>query len=450
LQLRADKFEVELGKPVQVTIIARDIKKDLTSISFDKLTKNFGIKVLESASKLDDKNIQVQRLRIELYPHQTGYTEIPTIYFENHKTLPLTIHVLAAKERGKALNFTHKISEPSLWQRQQTIITANVITHSKFSTLEIDEYIQNGIESYKLEFSRKDLGDGRFQLTAGWILYPLISGATNIALPAIKYKFKGKIQRRFIIPSIQLQVKKLPSYIPPLMPVGKIDIKQSISATTHKMLFIEVSSDTVLPSTLPNLPQDHISNKNITIDLNLSDSTVEINNGKFHSKISHRRLMSFSRSGLYDFPEVEMKYFDPQSGKIVSTQSQPMSILIIAPWLRNSLILILIVIFLKLAIKTSIYIQRYFKLSAQRKSIIQSILSATSPHELHTLLKTYAQTYGWGDNLTLNDWEAAWRKNRARSALPVIKNLSYACYSGQWNFQDQSALNKEVYALLIT
>jgi len=448
LQLRVDKNEVELGKPVQVSIISQGIKKDLTAISFDELKKNFGIIVLESASKLNESNNKVQELRIELYPNQTGQLEIPTIHFEGYKTSPLAIRVLTAKEIGKTISFIHEISTSSLWQRQQTIITATVVTHSKFAILETDEYIQNGIESYKLDLSRKDLGNGRFQLTAGWVLYPLISGENSISLPAIKYKLKGKIQRRFIVPKIKFQVKKLPFYIPPLMPVGKINIKQKMSATTPKMLTIEISSDSVLPSTLPNLPQEHINDENIIIDQNSSESAVDINNGKFHSKIYHRSLMSFSRSGIYNFPEVEMKYFDPQTGKIVSTQSQPVSILIIAPWLRNALILILIVIFLKLGVKTFVYLQRYLDIRSQRKSIINSILSATSPHELHTLLNAYAKTFNWGSNMTLKNWELAWRENKEQSALSAIKKLSYACYSGRWSFQKQSSLNIEIHSLL--
>lgn len=448
LQIIADNPTVELGKPINITITARDIKKNLASINIKSLEENFGVYVIESANK-SENNINTQELKIELYPHRIGKHEIPSVALGNHKSVTVPITIIAAKEKKQTLKFSFSTSASSIWQRQQIIMATHIVTHSKFANIKLDDFVQEGFESYKLKSSREDLGNGMYRLSSGWAIYPLIAGTQNISFPAVNYRLRGKVQRKFIPANIQLNVLKLPSYIPPLMPVGKITIDSLIAAGSDNpekshTVSVNISSNTVLPTTLPNLPQNYILDSNINAGEITSNIIHKEKNNIPSTSIQHSVPVAFKRSGIYYFPELTLKYFDITSGRIVTATGNPINTLIILPWLRNSLFIIMLAILTMIIITANKRINIFLLLRKERKRIIKATLVAKSPHELHKLLNKYAHTYNWGDNMTLNNWLTAWEKNRRSAAKELIDRLSSACYSGQ----TQPSLNQDIFLLL--
>ena len=89
------------------------------------------------------------------------------------------------QEKKQTLKFSFSMSASSIWQRQQIIMATHIVTYSKFATIKLDDFIQEGFESYKLKSSREDLGNGMYRLTAGWAIYPLIAGKQNISRDTI-------------------------------------------------------------------------------------------------------------------------------------------------------------------------------------------------------------------------------------------------------------------------
>ena len=448
LQIIADNSTVELGEPINATITAKDIKQNLASIDIRSLEENFGVYVIESANR-SENNINIQELKIALYPNNIGKDEIPSVVLGKYKSVSVPITILAARENTQTLEFSSSLSASSIWQRQQIVMTTHVVTHSKFANIKLDDFIQEGFESYKLKSSRQDLGNGMYRLSSGWAIYPLIAGKQNLNFPAVNYRLGGKVQRKFIPTNVQLNVRKLPSYIPPLMPVGKISIDSFITADLDNAdkshtISVNISSKTVLPTTLPNLPQNYILNSNINIGEITSNRMLVEKNNISSTSIQHRIPISFNSSGIYYFPELALKYFDVKSGRIVTAIGNPINTLILLPWLRNSLLIIILVILIKIIIFANKRIHVFLQLRKERKRIIEATLTARSPHELHKLLNKYAHTYNWGDNMTLNNWLAAWENNKHSTAKTLIDKLSFACYSGQ----PQVSLNQDVFLLL--
>ena len=448
LQIIADNPTAELGKPINITITAKDINQNLASINIKSLEENFGVYVIESANK-SENNINIQELKIALYPNNIGNSEIPSVVLGPYKSVVVPVTILAAKENTHALEFSSTLSASSIWQRQQIIMNTHIVTRSKFAKIKLDEFIQDGFESYKLKSSREDLGNGMYRLTSGWAIYPLIAGTQNINFPAVNYRLRGKVQRKFIPTNARLNVRKLPSYIPPLMPVGKISIASLIATGSHNTdkshtISVNISSNTALPSTLPNLPQNYILDSNIDIGVATSNIISEEKNNIPSTSIQHSIPIAFNSSGIYHFPELTLKYFDVKSGRIVTATGNPINTLILLPWLRTSLIIIMLVILIRLIIASNKHITIFLQLRKERKRIIKATLVATSPHELHKLLNNYASTYNWGDNMTLNNWLAAWENNKHSTATEIIDKLSFACYSGQTH----PKLNQDIFRLL--
>ena len=428
--------------------MAKDINQNLASINIKNLEENFGVYVIESANK-SENNINIQELKIALYPNSIGKDEIPSVIFGRYKSSAVPITVLAAKENTQTLEFSSSISASSIWQRQQIIMTTHIVSHSKFATIKLDDFIQEGFESYKLNTSREDLGNGMYRLSSGWAIYPLIAGTPKINFPAVNYRLRGKIQRKFIPANARLNVRKLPSYIPPLMPVGKISIASLIAAGSHNAdkshtISVNISSNTALPTTLPNLPQNYILDSNISIGETTSNIINEEKNNIPSTSVQHSVPIAFNSSGIYYFPELSLKYFDVTSGRIVTATGNSINTLILLPWLRISLIIIMLVILTRIIIAANKHITIFFQLRKERKRIIKATLTATSPHELHKLLNRYARTYNWGGNMTLNNWLAVWKKNRRSAATEIIDRLSAACYSGEI----PPNLNQDVFLLL--
>jgi len=453
LQLVANKNEVELGKPITVTITAYNIDREITNINTDVVLTDFGVYVLESESKSSDKQNKIQELKINLYPQRIGKLNIPSISLGERSTTPIAITALPASEDNGALDFNTTLSSSSVWQRQQVMMTTSLITHSKFSKIELDEFTHNGIESYELKMERTELNDGRYKLTAGWVLYPLIEGTYNIHYPAVNYYSKGKIQRRFISPSTQLTVKALPPYIPPLMPVGKITVNKRIGVSDEEtnnshVLSVDISSTQALPSTLPNLPRNYIDNQNIITEQTSSTLNTTLNDNRFISRIQHYIPISFSTSNLYHFPALSYKYFDPNTGKIITVKDKPDSILILSLWIKILLILVLCFVLIKNLILITKYVSNSLKLRKKRKLITASTLNAQSPQELHCLLNQYVDTYHWGGNMTLSHLCEIWKRHLNTSPDDALNSLSCACYTKEWDVNALPTLRSKIYQLL--
>ncbi|MCK4744267.1 MAG: BatD family protein [Sulfuriflexus sp.] len=448
LRIIADNPTVEIGKPLHITITAKNIDKNLASINIERLEENFGVYVIESSNK-SENNIKIQELEIALYPHNIGKDNIPPITLGRHKSLTVPITILAAKENKQTLKFSSSISSSSIWQRQQIIMTAHVITHSKFANIKLDDFIEEGFESSKLEPVREELGSGMYRLTSGWLIYPLVAGKKNITFPAVNYRLKGKVQRKFIPSNIQLNIRELPSYIPPLMPVGEIIIESNITTGSDNpdkshTVTVNISSDSALPSTLPNLPQNYILESTIHIGETSSNIINVEKNNSSNTSIHHRLPISFTSSGIYHFPALTLKYFDVESGRIITATGKPITGLILLPWLKASLLIIAIIILAKIIVIANKMIRDFSQLRKRRKHIITATLTAKSPHELHQLLNKYANTYNWGNNMTLSSWLISWEKSRHSTAKVLIDRLSAACYSGEI----PPNLNQDIFLLL--
>ncbi len=444
LRLITDKTQVELGTPVQATIIASNINTSISLIDISHLKNNFGLEIVESSNKLDDNNA-IQELRINLYPRQPGSTQIESVQLGKYKSMPIDLVVNPAHVIGSNVTFESSYSAVSAWQRQQIRITSSVITTSKFARIELSDFNQEGIDTYKLKPTKKILSDGRYKITATWVLYPLFDGNQLFTPPSVNYWLSGKIQRKFFPPVKRLNIKKLPSYIPPLMPVGTLNVSSQLISSQH--WHIALSSTDISPSTLSTLAIP--LNNNTNIKFGNVESTTKLNDN-FNNTVSIEIPLSYSRSGLYDLPELVYKTFNPHTGKIVTLRRKTDNAIFINDWLK--VILSLLAAYLVYSVlSTSIsYATNAINRYKNKKQILESLLHAQNPNELHSLLNKYAEIMRWGKNLSLNQWGEIWSRYENTSANDIIDELSLACYAKNRLHLEQNKLNKKVYDFITT
>ena len=437
--MQINQTEIELGNAIEANIIARNINTRLSLIDLAKLKNHFGLDVIESGTRLENNNT-LQSLRLKLYPRNTSVHQIPTISLAEYSTSPVSIKVIPAKTVNGTVSFESHYEPTSLWQRQQLTLTASITTPSKFARIEIDDFAQAGIEAYKIPTTTVKLDNGQYKLTSGWHLYPLTAGKHHLFPPSVNYRLSGKIQRRFFPDDISINVKQLPSYIPPLMPVGKLSIDSHV--TPDNTWDIRFSSTKILPTTLASLsvPLTNIA------DITFGEVTSDLVENNYYQHLP----LQFKHSGLYTLPEFSIKYFNPENGKIEAQHSSEITVLFIAPWLKIVLLLIVAFILYKLIILVINKISAIIVHKKIKNRIIHRSLNARSPYELHDILKQYAAHLRWGNNLPLSRWLTCWSEHYSDcSANEIINELSIACYAKNREKNTQDILNNKIYNLLL-
>ena len=443
----------QIGHPLQIKIIANNINKRMATINLDKLKKDFGVYVIESSNKSDLNKNEVQELKVYLYPQQVGKLKIPSLTLGKYSSATSTVTILPAAEDKNTVTFNSINSSVSVWQRQQIIITSTVLTQSKFASIHAEDFSHKGVESFTLESTRDVLKNGQFRLTTSWVLYPLIAGEYNFNFPSINYRLGGKVKRRFIPKAIKVSVKELPPYIPPLLPVGKIEVDKDIIKNDNfigneYVVAVKISSNHALATTLPNLPQDFMNDEGLIVGETLSRNTSSLKNKIFNNTIHHHIPISFTETGFYQVPAISYKYFEPDTGKIVTIKSPEQDLFIASSGLKILLLLSLGVASIITLVITNNYARLIYKQRRARNRIIKSILKAASPLELHFLLNEFSKTHKWSGNMTLKNWLTTWQREKGTSINDAIDALSEACYANRRKTYSQSELNIKIYQLL--
>jgi len=437
------KNTIEIGKPMLVTIIATDINEKLSSINLDALEHDFGIEIRENSVK-SDKASTIQLLKIALYPRHIGEATLPELSLSRYKTKETRITIKPAKTAIGGIEFSSSLSSNNVWQRQQIIISATITTPSKFSRIELEEFPDSMLETVTIDVKTTKLAEGLYKHSSGWEIYPLISGKLLLNPPAIYYKLNGVIQRKFFPLTESVYVKELPSYIPPLMPVGTLKFTstiEEIERNNHSHLWtVELKTNDIMPSSLSNLtmPLDRIPN-------------IEYGEIKYSALASGSKMtlpISFKSNGLFTSPEITYKTFNPESGRISSVTTLPISMLVLNPWIKLIIFVLfsyLVIVLFYFSFKYSRRIYIHYK---NKQEIVNSTLVAETPCQLHGILKSYADNQGWGNNLTLIQWLSVWEKYSTREANNTIYTLSLACYGNNHKKNLQENLNRQVYTLL--
>ena len=257
--IELDTQTLELGEPLRGVLYTSGIGDAPTPDDLIPLEQEFALAEIGVAETLTDRAAngdKRQRLDFTLYPRHSGTLTLPALAIADRRSAPITVEVTPAVSQGSALSVTPKLSSTRPWVRQQVLITLEVITPDRFASLEIEPPPLPGFEVTDLpgERERIETADGeRTRLRAGLALFALTSGAHRLRLPPVHYRLDGGTRRIFTLPEPVLEVKALPPYVPPTLPVGKVSIGSTLETEgllrTRELGFwhIQVQADAVPP-----------------------------------------------------------------------------------------------------------------------------------------------------------------------------------------------------------
>jgi len=455
LYIEVDREKVQLGKAINARIIARDLPDDISGLDISPLHNVFGVVINESSTTTGDNGSTIQQLNVSLYPRNLGSTHIPGLTLSGATSRPVKITTTHARAPGAKISFSAMPNAFKGWQRQQHIVSARVVTPDKFASLSIDDIELPGIVSATLPVHRSVDEKGNIVLVSGWILSSYKPGDINLLLPAVNYHLHGKVQRKFYPAPVRLSSQPLPSYIPPNMPVGLL----GVSSITDKpgALFVTPEFNwtiriTGIDSRLGSTPSVEnqlqqvssplfgpASYKNIALRThNLNDSTLQIT-----------VPVSMPGIGYYTLPALNIRYFEPHSGRLRTVSHQPDPVLVLNRWLIAGAGIILFVALLFVGRNITRRIQHWRSCRRLLKHNLESILQAESPRELVKLLRDYAGIRGWQENISLGHWRRYWSELYGEDAISCLDELSGYCYGKvDYTAGQQQTLNTSLYAML--
>lgn len=435
LSLQLEQDTQQLGRAFNARLIASDIDNKLSTIDLSALRKDFGIIIKEYSADTGKANkIPRQQLLLELYPRHSGFLHIPELSFESAVSAPIDVEVSTAQGASGPIQVEYEVSTSNPWQRQQVLVNVKVTSPDKFSHLSSEDMPYKDGETLQIP-ATKELHDGAAQLKVGWVVFPLRAGLQTLSLPSVFYHLQGGIERRFFLPDIQLNIKPLPGYIPPLMPVGRVTIDSSIDSnrflTTGETYHwnVRLESPDLLSHLLPPILRQINSDKNIHFLSAQSQRQQNISGQGSHGEVIHSIPFQSLTTGSLVLPALRIQYFDPELGRVsVADYSPPQRWSVALHWQLLAVVLSLLAL--------SFIMRSFWKYwSRQRhrylfiKEARQHLISARNNNDLREAMRLIARAERWPENTSIATWAELWNQDYSPSATTVSEDLSRTCYS---------------------
>jgi len=442
-----DKTEIQLGHHIVAELYGINLQEKLENIDLHDLKEKFGVIIEETTEETEDPrwpDQPVQLIQLKLYPRQVGKLTMPVLSLAGIQSKPHSILVKPGinKSRTGDINIKRdiKISSTRPLERQQVVIEMKVPTTDAFVSLRAEEPNIPGFEVFTLPENTEIIqrnGTEYTVLRIGWALFSLSAGQYNIDIPPIEYRKSGQNLRTYFLPKQNLNVKALPPYIPPTMPVGKINIASALKSDelhfpdTLSYWDIELIGHEVSPNWMPPVLRQINSNSDIRFFPSNTQHKQISTMGTLQSQVLHHIPFKSVVSGRLNLPTLRVQYFDPDSGRIITTTHQSQNVVVLGMAWRIVIGSLICLLFLWTG--KSLYGKFCFirKRSHLRKNAVDLIEKANTILDVRKALYILARAEDWPNNMTLRSWALHWRSNfNVNDDFDTLINqLSKASYS---------------------
>ena len=455
LFLSIEKSDYILGRPIRAELYGIALKTKITDINLSKLNENFGMLTDYSVNNTSDgrwPNQSIQILKFKLYPRYIGKIIIPPLKVNNLKTKKREINV-SIGDTGVPKTFS---STNNPYERQQFIFNISIKSDDSTSRLSISEGFEiNGFENTLLPFKRIKEKNGTYTNNIGWALTALKSGEQKIELPPVEYSVSGVLRKQFYLPHNIINIKPLPSYVPPTLPIGKITLQSQPAHTwlmqTDTLAYWEINIRGEVNSAyrLPAILKQIRSNSHFHFLPVNSKHLSEISNNNLLSITNHTIPFKALSSGFLKLPDLTIQYFDPNKGGIKDVTYKSSRVFVLGLFWEITLgifvfylIYTLFIFTFKKAIKLKISIEK----RAQALCNLQEIENAL---QIKESIKLIAEAECWPKNMTISQWGNSWKgKYKVNDGFDdLIQKTSSLFYSLETN-NDINELGLQLYSLI--
>jgi len=416
LSVQISRTEKQLGQYLRVTLRYRG-QKQLDNINLQLWRQHFSIIHGDEYKDEDKQGRTIQVLKLRLYPRATGKINLSSLKLGTAKSRPINVNTLQAIVNNSPIKLNWEISSLTPWQREAVIIRVHLQSQDTSAHVILDSPENKNTLLRALKTERRVLKNGDIIFDAGWILYPMNEGVELIDLPAIRYQLSGSDRRRFYLPLQKLNVKPLPTYLPPNLPIGKLHLNSQIEYADKNQWKIAVKTSALIPYGVPGLDKqiaiisDH-DISNVKINFSRSSSYGDYGDRNVIYSPLPEWLMPFGKNII-----LKLRFFNPETGKldkVIHNLPRAWSMPKWAWWITIIFSLLISVILMR-KIKSWV-----FNL-ANKLKLRQQSQSAASPQQLRSLILEN------GRYITLTEWA---EENPARKSFAhKLNNICFANFS---------------------
>jgi hypothetical protein len=433
LTLELDHQEIELGADVVARITAHGVPDRLAELDLGALGEDFAFDLGKSSDGA------AQSIKVVLHPRRTGELTVPSLALGGARTAPHTLSVRPAATSKGSIDVHTSAAGLRVWQRQQLIVTVEVDTPQPFASLETEPWSPEGFEVVPLPVSRQrnsHPADHRESLRLGWAIFPLNAGAQTVELPRIRYVRNGLVQRVFAPPLLHVEVRALPSYVPPTLPVGRVELNAALQGPSvlHTSAIttwrVSLSSDELPPWWLPAVLRQVRSDDELKVFTVSSERSMSPDPNGVHGETVHRIPIKPLINGVLALPALRLQYFDPHKGRLVTIVYPGERYLALGPWTR----LVLGVLTLLGAYALLMRFRRWWldrrRRHRHRREALALLNGAADPVQMRAALQRLSLSEGWPANATLTAWEDRWRARFITDPAlgELLGRLASGCY----------------------
>ncbi len=439
LILFTDKSESTLGRPIRAELYGISLKTKISEIKLNGLNENFGVVTEYVINNTSDKrwpNQPIQILKLKLYPRTTGIIIIPGLSANKVQSQKKTIRIIKGKNESPQINFS--TSEP--YERQQFTVHITITSHDSNSRLSIKENSNiSGFEITSLPFERIKGKNGIYLLKIGWALTVLKSGQFKFELPPIEHSISGVSRKKYYLPITSINIKPLPSYLPPTIPVGKVTIQSTLPPNgllqPDSISYWDIKLSGKLNNTyrLPPILRQIKSNNHIKFLPINSKRSIKATIKGVTSIVNHSIPFKALENGFLRFPKIQLQYFDPESGKIKMDFYQANDVFVLSYFWRS-----LLAVFLTIFIIYIFYIsyKKWMRYKFSRVKLKQAVKILQINNTITTVRESIgllAEAENWPKNTTISQWAGYW-ESRYQVDINferLISSLSSLFYSSE-------------------
>lgn len=390
LRIIIDKAQVEMGKYLLVRLeYSGDHVPEMSNLQ--QWSDDFFVDRLEQgAEKLSDSRfLYTEKMR--LYPRQAGEKVLHAVALGGAIARPVRIMVLPAIRKG--IDGTpHWLALPeSIWQGQTIVLGIEQKLLHPSNQVSMDKAEFPGFWLEKLD-AKPGLEEDVDTLQLRWLINAQSSGTMILEAPMLEQRGRGRW--RFYLPRISLNVKPLPSYIPPTVPIGKLSIGTGLFVSKNKSHWqVVLQNQGLLPEEVHGIRMQLAKLSGWPAEkIQLSHSRAELDPMLFAQSYSVP-LPEWSL-GFLDGPEIFVSYFDVDEGRIKTLSRRLPGVWampVIWQYLLGFVFVLVLLLLLKWLIKTLTNLRTW-------RRYRQTIRQAQESHELRRLLLMHVGCR------TLDDW----------------------------------------------
>ncbi len=415
LTVSISKTDKQWGQFLRVTLHYRGPMM-LEDIDLQTWRQLMAVDVDDQYSDEDDNGNPIQVLQLRLHPRATGNFQLPSLKLGTAQSQAIDINISPPVIKNLPVKVDWQISTLSPWQREAVLIRVQVHTDDYAAHIKLDTPEHKQFLSRVLKTEHQILADGSHQFNTGWVLYPIDSGLLEMDLPPVRYQIAGSDRRQFFLPLQKLQVKALPNYLPPTLPVGKLNVS---SQTSHDKegngkWLLSIKTDALIPYGVPELDTQlaTISEQdiaNVVIKYTRQSNYSDYADLSLYSSPMPNWLLPFGKD-----LKLRLRFFDTESGRLSEISHDLPRHWNMPTWAWWMTVIAGLI--------TGVFILR------QRRSWI---LAQTSRLQLRYRLRSAENMrhmrriiLDCGSYITLSEWD---KNNRARKA--AVHKLNRYCFS---------------------